>query len=110
VRLLQRSDAHTYLTYPFVPSWSLREAMACGCAIVGADVDPVREFITDGTTGLLTPGLDPTRLAERLLTLLDTPRLTRKLRRNARKHAERHLDIATHIAAYQSRIAELVGA
>ncbi len=107
--LLQRSDAHTYLTYPFVPSWSLREAMACGCPIVAADVDPVREFITHGTTGLLTPGLDSTRLAETLLTLLETPSLTLRLRRNARKHAEHHLDIAAHITAYQSRIAELVG-
>ena len=46
--LLRRSDAHVYLTYPFVASWSLRESLAAGCAIVGSDNEPVREFITHG--------------------------------------------------------------
>jgi glycosyltransferase involved in cell wall biosynthesis len=109
LQLLQRSDAHVYLTYPFVPSWSLREAMACGCAVIGADVDPVREFITDERTGLLAPCLDSGRVAERVLEVLDDARLNRRLRAGARRHAEQHLDMASHIAAYEATIAELTG-
>ena len=107
VKLLQRSDAHVYLTYPFVASWSLREALACGCAVVAGDVEPVAEFITDGKNGLLTPGLDSARLAERVLHLLDSPKLAQKLRRGARRYAETQLDMKDHIAAFEARIAEL---
>ena len=58
--VLRRSDAHVYLTYPFVASWSMREAMAIGCAVVGGDTEPVREFITHRKNGLrLTPFLQP---------------------------------------------------
>jgi glycosyltransferase involved in cell wall biosynthesis len=109
LRLLQRSDAHVYLTYPFVPSWSLREALACGAVVIGADVEPVREFITDGRNGLLAPPLDPKRLGELILTVLEDDRLARRLRSGARRFAERHLDMATHIAAYEAIIGELTG-
>jgi len=109
LRLLQRSDAHVYLTYPFVPSWSLREALACGAVVIGADVEPVREFITDGRNGLLTPPLDPKRLSELILEVLEDDRLARRLRSGARRFAERHLDMAHHIAAYEAIIGELTG-
>jgi glycosyltransferase involved in cell wall biosynthesis len=106
--LLRRTDAHVYLTYPFVASWSLREALACGCPIVAADVDPVREFISDGRTGLLTPALDPRALADRVLHVLEDKALIRRLRTGARKHAETHLRMEHHIAAFEARVAELV--
>lgn len=109
LKLLQRSDVHAYMSYPFVPSWSLREALACGCPVVASDIEPVREFVTDGLTGLLTPALDPQRLAERLLEVLEDDRLSRRLRTGARRYAERHLDVADHIAAYEATIRELTG-
>ena len=109
LRLLQRSDCHVYLSYPFVASWSLREAMAAGCAIVGADVEPVREFITDGRTGLITSCLDPAALAERMLTLLEDGKLNARLRAGARRHAERHLDMKQHVQAFEARIREITG-
>ena len=108
VRLLQRSDAHVYLTYPFVASWSLREAMACGCAIVGSDTAPVREFVTHGETGLLTPFLDAEALAECILLQLGGGAQVRRMRAAARLHAESHLRMDAYIAGYEQLIASLV--
>ena len=109
LKLLQRSDVHVYLTYPFVLSWSLREAMACGCAILGADVEPVREFIIDGETGIITPGLDPQGISTRVQMMLDDDALRARLGANARRYAETHLDIRDHLAAYERVIEELTG-
>ena len=108
VGLMQRSDAHVYLTYPFVASWSLREALACGCAIVASDTGPVHEFVSDGQTGLTTPCLDPARLAERVGEILDHPGQTARLRANARRFAEQHLRLEDSLARYEALIAGLV--
>ncbi len=102
--LLRRSDAHVYLTYPFVASWSLREAMAMGCAIVGSDTMPVREFLTDRRTGRLVPFLDPDGIAEGVLEVLDDTRLSTRLRRAVRRQAERTLDMADYMTRYRDLI------
>ncbi|MFT8444769.1 glycosyltransferase family 4 protein [Acetobacter orientalis] len=106
--LLQRSDAHVYLTYPFVASWSLREAMAIGCALVGSDTAPVREFLTDGETGLLVPFHDPERIAHGILRLLQDKTLAQALRRAARVQAERTLCLKTYLADYDALIAQVI--
>ncbi len=109
VTMLQRSDAHVYLTYPFVASWSLREALAVGCAIVGSDTQPVREFITHGENGLLGSFFDPVALAASVLELLENQPLNRKLRENARRYAEDRLAMADYLAAYDALIERMTG-
>jgi glycosyltransferase involved in cell wall biosynthesis len=107
--LLKRSDAHIYLTYPVVASWSLREAMACGCLIIGADTPTVQEFVTHRKTGLITPTIDQEALAQTVLAALDNPRQSSKLRAAARRHAEEHLDMKDYLARYRAAIETIVG-
>jgi hypothetical protein len=106
---MRRSDAHVYLTYPFVASWSLREALAIGCPVIGGDTATVREFITHGENGLLTPPLEPQTLASTILGLLEDRPLTRKLRTNARAYAERHLAMSDYLDSYCDLIGRLTG-
>ncbi len=107
IALMRRSDAHVYMTYPFVASWSLREAMAIGAPIVGSDTAPVSEFITHEKTGLLTPFLEPGRLADTVLRLLEDDKLSQKLRVNARLFAEAQLDREDYLANYVKLIERL---
>jgi len=107
--LLRRSDAHIYLTYPFVASWSLREALATGCAIIGSDTEPVREFIAHGRNGLLTSFFDPEGLADAVLRVIEDKKLNQKIRTGARRYAERHLAMGDYLQAFRQKIEILTG-
>ncbi len=109
VALLQRSDAHVYLTYPFVASWSLREALAAGCVVIGSDTPTVSEFVTHEQNGLLVSFFDPKGLANAVLRVLEDAPLSRRLREAARRYADKHLAMADYIAAYEALIAQLTG-
>jgi glycosyltransferase involved in cell wall biosynthesis len=109
VALLQRSDAHVYLTYPFVASWSLREALATGCVVIGSDTPTVSEFITHDQNGLLVSFFDPKGLAETVLKVLEDAPLARRLRENARRYAEQNLAMKDYLAAYDALIGRIIG-
>jgi len=93
VGLLQISTVHVYLTYPFVLSWSLLEAMSCGCAIVASDTAPVREAISDGRTGRLVDFFSSEQLADSVSELLADAAARRRLGAAARAFAVEHYDL-----------------
>jgi glycosyltransferase involved in cell wall biosynthesis len=84
-----------YLTYPFVLSWSLLEAMSAGCAIVASDTAPVREAIRHGETGQLVDFFDPAALAQQVIALCDDPAERAKLGAQARAFAVENYDLET---------------
>jgi len=94
MRVLALSRCHVYLTYPFVLSWSLLEAMSMGCAIVASDTAPLREAIVHGQTGLLVDFFDVEKLATTVADLLARPDLQQTLGAAARAHACRTYDLA----------------
>ncbi len=83
LKVLQVSAVHLYLTYPFVLSWSMLEAMAAGCLLVASATPPVEEVI-DGTNGLLVGFFDVDGLADRVVGALSDPGRFSDLRRRAR--------------------------
>ena len=84
-KLLGASDLHLYLTTPFVLSWSLLNAMACGAPVLASDTAPVREVVRDGETGLLAPFYDIDRWCERANAVLGAPEAFRPLGQAARQ-------------------------
>lgn len=93
IPLLQLSAVHVYLTYPFVLSWSLLEAMSAGCAIVASDTAPLREAVRDGDTGRLVDFFDAPALAAQVAELLADAGQRQRLGASARAFARANYDL-----------------
>ncbi len=81
------STAHVYYTYPFVLSWSLVEAMASGCYVIGSDTPPLHDAIEDGVNGRLLPFFDVEALSQALIDACRDPGASGALRWRARETA-----------------------
>ncbi|MBU3260379.1 glycosyltransferase family 4 protein [Roseovarius sp. PS-C2] len=92
-RLLQVSRVHVYLSYPFVLSWSLLEAMSCGAAIVACDTAPVKEVIAQGETGRLVDFFDGDALVGQVCDMLDDQKAREHLGAAARGLIQKRYDL-----------------
>ena len=102
--VLQISAVHVYLTYPFVLSWSLIEAMATGCVVVGSRTPPVQEVIVNNENGLLVDFFDCERLADQVCYVLARPDRCIRLRAAARETALKKFDFGTICLPAQLRL------
>ena len=95
IPLLQLSTVHVYLTYPFVLSWSLLEAMSVGCSIVASDTQPLHEAIKHNETGRLVNLFDAKALSDEVVALLGDADERKRLGENARDFAVKNYDLKT---------------
>lgn len=94
LQVLQASSVHVYLTYPFVLSWSMLEAMATGCLVVASRTPPVTEVIKDESNGLLVDFFSPQEIANRVEEVLNHPEHMISMRIKARETIEKHYALA----------------
>lgn len=87
------SRAHVYLTYPFVLSWSLLEAMSLGAPIIASDTAPLHEVMRHGENGWLVDFFDGAGLVERIEHCLADPAAQAPLRAAARRLAVQRYDL-----------------
>ena len=97
---LRLGAAHVYYTYPFVLSWSLSEAMASGCYVIGSDTAPLHDAVEDGVNGRLLPFFDVGALSEAMIAACRDPGASAAMRAAARATAVERFSRAKGRAAW----------
>jgi len=107
LRVLQVSTAHVYLTYPFVLSWSMMEAMAAGCLVIGSRTPPVEEVIAHEENGLLVDFFSPSGLVEAIQRVCEEPTRMQAIRDRARQTIISRYDLQSICLPRQRALIEL---
>jgi len=102
--VLQVSTVHVYMTYPFVLSWSLLEAMAAGCTVVCSRTAPVEEIVTDRANGFLFEFFDVAGLTNTISDLLTDRRSHDHVKNAARETIVRNYDLRTKCLPEQLKL------
>ncbi len=106
INLMQVTRVHAYLTYPFVLSWSMLEAMSAGALVIGSRTPPVEEAISHGVNGQLVDFFDVQAWTESVVAALAQPDRARDLRRAARQTIIAQYDLQSICLPSQIRMIE----
>jgi glycosyltransferase involved in cell wall biosynthesis len=109
IRVVQLSSVHVYLTYPFVLSWSMLEAMAAQALVVGSATAPVTEVIRDGENGLLVDFFSSEELVSSICSVLEHPDRVLKIRQQARRSIQERFDLQLMCLQKQIELVETLG-
>ena len=85
LEVLRNTSVHIHLSMPLFLSWSLLEAMSCGCTIIGSENAPVNEVINHDENGCLVPFFDTGKLVEQAQKLLADRQTAARLGQAARQ-------------------------
>ncbi len=107
--LMRVSRVHAYLSYPFVLSWSMLEAMSMGAHVVGSRTAPVQEVITHGENGQLVNFFDVDGWSNTLIDGLANPAAHDGLRAAARRTVIDRYDLKTKCLPRMIEFVETAG-
>jgi glycosyltransferase involved in cell wall biosynthesis len=105
--LFRITRAHIYLTYPFVLSWSMLEAMACGAPVIGSSTAPVQEVIKDGLNGWLVDFFSPEQVADAVMYALENDEERAAIQNAARQTVQANYDFADCLPKHMAMIVQL---
>ena len=104
--LLPSCDALLHLSPSAEHSGTILSAMSCGVPVIALETPESREYISDGTTGIIIPckGADEAAsrfyrrtAAKRLLHLLENEELRRSIQRAAKERVDKEYDFDTAV-------------
>jgi glycosyltransferase involved in cell wall biosynthesis len=84
------------------------EALCMEVPVIATDVGGVREIITDGVTGVLTPARSPSRIADGLTRLLADPAWARKLALRGQREVYEHFTFGRRVAKEEQLCREIL--
>ncbi len=108
LKFLQISSLHVYLTGDFILSWSLLNAMSCGCLVLASDTAPVREVVTHERNGLLCAP-DHASIADTVISMLEHRAHFRALRKQAAIDIREHYDASDCVQKQYQLMMEILG-
>ena len=107
--LFSLTDLHVYWTVPFVLSWSVFNALACGAPVLASDTSPVREVIRSDDNGRLVDFFDVDGFVQIADKLLNDPEHRRRLgtaaQRSITENYSLEVCLPEHIRLFESVLA-----